>query len=183
MRIEFRIKVACACFIMAAVWMAIAFTLLAESTAIANTFSVAYAADPNIANQEFAHARQQLKYTTTIALAIAAGLSGLITVWIMQTYERTLTRPILAVQRLAEGDTGFRYRRADLDPSLRSSHDPIAKLLYEVSRVSTVIEERSAATSGNITQEKKPRRRDLFKGQSPTKHPARQKPHSVTRTK
>ncbi len=183
MRIEFRIKVACACFVMAATWMAIAFATLTHSASIATEFSTTYAVDPNIAAQEFARARQELKYTTTIALAIAAGLSGLIAVWIMQTYERTLTRPILAVQRLAEGDTGFRYRRADLDPALRNGHDPIAKLLFEVSRVSAVIEATATITPSTDPTEKRPRRSDLFKGSSPVRNPMRPKPNPITRSK
>lgn len=183
MRIEFRIKVACACFVMAATWMAIAFTTLTHSSSIANTFSTTYATDPNIAVQDFTHARQQLKYTTTIAIAVAAGLSGLIAVWIMQTYERTLTRPILAVQRLAVGDTSFRYRRADLDPALRNSHDPIAKLLYEVSRVSAMFEASTATTPPLPETEKKPRRADLFKGSSPARGTMRPNPQTITRSK
>jgi hypothetical protein len=178
MRIEFRIKVVGACIAMSAVWITVAFMALTMSTDITAAFMTSQAIDINVATQDFAHARQNLQYKMTISLAMAAGLSGLITVWILQTYERTLTRPILAIQRLAKGDTSFRYRRADLDPSLRSNHDPIAKLLFEVSRVGAVIERQADASDAAKTRatEKTQERRALF-GARPS--PSRQKPEKV----
>lgn len=181
MRIEFRIKVACACFAMSATWIAVALATLSSSSDITRIFVSGYQVDPNVATQDFLQARQQLKYTTTIAIAVAAGLSGLITVWILQTYERTLIRPILAIQRLADGDTGFRYRRADLDPALRSAHDPIAKLLYEASRVSALIERSS--DEATVHPNKASRHKPLFGGQRATKGQTRAKPRPSPQAK
>lgn len=185
MRIEFRIKVALACALMSGTWISAALLSMSRFSELSEAFLAAQAIDYNAAVQDFARARQNLQYSTTITLGIASGISGLITVWIMRTYERTMTRPILAIQRLANGDAGFRYRRADLDGALRNSHDPIAKLLYEVSRVSTIIERKpevAASPPRTAAPHKTAKRKDLFgrqdasaRNRAEASHPSRPK--------